>query len=76
MVKFRDVLGMSAEEMMSEGFVDGDDFDDDGFLDYEDLPEPETKYRPRPSGNVSKPAPAPRVIVDDADDDYDGEIRF
>jgi|NOAtaT_6_FD_contig_21_11208403_length_544_multi_6_in_0_out_0_2 hypothetical protein len=74
MVKFRDVLGMSAEEMLSEGFVDGDDFDDEGFLDYEALPEPETKYRPRPPGSVAKPAPVQRVNVDDGDDD--DEIKF
>jgi hypothetical protein len=65
---------MSADELLSEGYADGDDFDDGGFLDYEDLPEPETKYRPRPSGSVMKSAPAPRPIVDGGDDD--DEIKF
>ncbi len=75
----RESYGMSAEELLAEGLVEGDDFDDYGFLcDTADIAlflgdsVPPKKYGRLL--NAPKPAPVPRVTADDGDDD--DEIKF
>ena len=74
----RESYGMSAEELLAEGLVEGDDFDDYGDVLYDsadidlgDSTRLENYYR---HFDVPKPAPAPLPSVDDGDDD--DEIKF
>jgi hypothetical protein len=69
---------MSAEELLAEGLVEGDDYDDYGDLLYDscdiDLSDSALPEKYHHFFGIPKPAPVPRVNVDDGDDD--DEIKF